>query len=250
MHSLRSRAASPEAHVAQIRSLLREHRAVNLVIDPISALGQSAGEAVAEAAAIQIIDLAKSQGVTCVCTSLLGNGAAAAEQTPIGISTIADTWMHLTYVDNGGERNRALTIVKSRGTGHSNQVRELVLSDDGITLADVYAADGKVLMGTLRWQQEIAQERSRNIETLDASLREREAELALAETVARAQAISSEQVVRETALKRLQMQRKVTTEQTTAEVLELRHRREADPVTNVRLKAPAKTKAVKKRQAQ
>jgi circadian clock protein KaiC len=37
---------------------------------------------------------------------------------------------------------------------HSNQVRELILSDQGIALADVYAAAGDLLMGTARWQKE------------------------------------------------------------------------------------------------
>jgi circadian clock protein KaiC len=53
-----------------------------------------------------------------------------------------------------GERNRALTIVKSRGTGHSNQVRELKLSNDGVTLTDVFVAQGRVLMGVARWEWE------------------------------------------------------------------------------------------------
>jgi circadian clock protein KaiC len=46
--------------------------------------------------------------------------------------------------------------VKSRGTRHSNQVRELVLSDEGVSLADVYTSGGEVLMGTMRWQKEAA----------------------------------------------------------------------------------------------
>jgi circadian clock protein KaiC len=54
----------------------------------------------------------------------------------------------------GGERNRALTIIKSRGTPHSNQVRELLLSSDGVTLADVYSGGGDVLMGTARLEKE------------------------------------------------------------------------------------------------
>jgi hypothetical protein len=75
----------------------------------------------------------------------------------VQISTIADTWIHLTNISQAGERNRALTIVKSRGMKHSNQVRELILSDEGIALADVYAAAGDVLMGTARWQKEAAE---------------------------------------------------------------------------------------------
>jgi circadian clock protein KaiC len=63
----------------------------------------------------------------------------------------------------GGERNRALTIIKSRGTGHSNQVRELILSDAGPMLADVYTAGGEVLMGALRWEKE-DEERAKTIQ--------------------------------------------------------------------------------------
>jgi circadian clock protein KaiC len=49
-----------------------------------------------------------------------------------------------------------LSIIKSRGTAHSNQVRELILSEAGVTLADTYTAGGEVLMGTLRWEKESA----------------------------------------------------------------------------------------------
>ncbi len=82
------------------------------------------------------------------------DGLSTDEATATGISTIADTWIHLSYVVQDGERNRALTIVKSRGTGHSNQVRELTLSNDGVTLTDVFVAQGKVLMGVARWEWE------------------------------------------------------------------------------------------------
>ena len=67
------------------------------------------------------------------------------------------TWIHLNYLVNAGERNRGLSIIKSRGTPHSNQVRELVLSEKGVTLADAYTASGEVLMGTLRWEKERAE---------------------------------------------------------------------------------------------
>jgi circadian clock protein KaiC len=72
------------------------------------------------------------------------------------ISTLADTWIHLSYLVQAGERNRGLSIIKSRGTAHSNQVRELILSDSGVTLTDIYTAGGEVLMGTLRWEKELA----------------------------------------------------------------------------------------------
>ena len=83
-----------------------------------------------------------------------------------------------------GERNRTLSIIKSRGTGHSNQVRELLLSDSEIDLADVYTAGGEVLLGSLRAERErtVAADLERRRVELDRSLSElaeREAALAL-----------------------------------------------------------------------
>ena len=52
-----------------------------------------------------------------------------------------------------------MSIIKSRGSAHSNQVRELILTNEGVTLADTYTAGGDVLMGTLRWEKESAERR-------------------------------------------------------------------------------------------
>jgi circadian clock protein KaiC len=71
-----------------------------------------------------------------------------------------------------GERNRGLSIVKSRGTSHSNQVRELILSKKGVTLADAYMAGGEVLMGTLRWEKEVALRNARSENLLQTKLKQ------------------------------------------------------------------------------
>jgi circadian clock protein KaiC len=106
----------------------------------------------------RLIDWTKADGITLVCTSLLDEMSTQSNAgTPLQISTLADTWIHLNYLVQAGERNRGMSIIKSRGTAHSNQVRELVLSDSGVTLADIYSAGGEVLMGTLRWEKESAE---------------------------------------------------------------------------------------------
>lgn len=203
LRSLRARAQSPEAHVAQIRSLIREVQPLNLVIDPLSALAHSGLEPIAEGAALQVLDLAKSAGITVVFTSLLGTSTPLIEQTPINISSIADTWIHMSNVDQGGERNRSLSIVKSRGTNHSKHVRELLLSHEGITLADVYSAGGEVLMGTLRWEKENEERRKRANAQNDAMLREQRVALALAETKANLANLAQAQVIQEEELLQL-----------------------------------------------
>ena len=140
----------------RIKSLAQEQGARCLVIDPVSALSKRSNELTAHSVAERLIDWTKIEGITTVCTSLLDETGLRAEGTPMEVSTIADTWIHLNYLVNAGERNRSLSIIKSRGTAHSNQVRELVLSNAGVTLADAYTAGGEVVMGTLRWEKERA----------------------------------------------------------------------------------------------
>lgn len=155
MESARGIAGSAESYLLRIKTMALEQQARCMVIDPMSTWAKSGTDLSAYSVAERLIDWAKSLGITVVCTRLLDEMSGPAEGgSPLQISTVADTWIHLSYLVQAGERNRGLSIVKSRGTAHSNQVRELILSDSGVTLADAYTADGEVLMGTMRWAKE------------------------------------------------------------------------------------------------
>jgi circadian clock protein KaiC len=154
MYSGRTESIAAEDHLVKLKALIAEHRPLCMVIDPLSGIAKAGGLAAARSVANRFIYMAKEQRITVVVTAINEGDAPEAEATDLQISTIADTWIHLSYLIRGGERNRALTIIKSRGTHHSNQVRELILSDAGPMLADVYIAGGEVLMGTLRWERE------------------------------------------------------------------------------------------------
>jgi len=189
IEAMQSSEGSAELLLQRICRVARAHRATHLVVDPVSALAKQGNLAVAPDVVERLVSWAKSSGLTLVVTSLLATPVPENESTQMQVSTIADTWIHLSYVVHAGERNRALTIVKSRGTAHSNQVRELVLTADGITLTDVYTAGGEVLMGTLRWEREQALEVER--QQAAASAQRRDAELATteAELIARRTAL-------------------------------------------------------------
>lgn len=70
--------------------------------------------------------------------------------------------------------------MKSRGTAHSRQVRELVLSSDGIALRDVFTAGGEVLMGTARYEREAEEAARREEGRHAAEQRRRELEQEIA----------------------------------------------------------------------
>jgi circadian clock protein KaiC len=158
---LASRARSGESQHAEILRRIETLRPRVLVVDPLSALLKQGLDTVAMDIAYRLVQDCKVRGITLFATALAGKSAPEVESSELHVSTLADTWMHLSYLVRSGERNRALTIVKSRGSGHSNQVRELVLGRGGITLSDVYVEEGEVLMGTLRFQREAAAWRKR-----------------------------------------------------------------------------------------
>jgi len=172
MVSARTFTGSAETLLVHIKTLAKEHEARCVVIDPVSALAKAGNELTAHDVAERLIDWSKGAGVTLVCTSLLDEISNNAQsRTPLQISTIADTWIHLNYLVQAGERNRGMSIIKSRGTSHSNQVRELILSKDGVTLADIYTAGGEVLMGTMRWEKESAERVANEVAEVSAKLK-------------------------------------------------------------------------------
>jgi circadian clock protein KaiC len=160
MYSGRTDSVNAEEHLMRISALILEHQPRCMVIDPLSAIARTGALSSARSIANRLIYKVRDHFITTVITALVEGDNPLAEATELQISTIADTWIQLSYLVRSGERNRALTIVKSRGTHHSNQVRELVLSDTGPALVDVYSSGGEVLMGTLRWEKE-AEEKSR-----------------------------------------------------------------------------------------
>jgi circadian clock protein KaiC len=172
--------AIADEHFLRIESLIDAHLPNRVVIDPVTALDKAGGMEIAGMVLERLVALLKSRGISAIFTAVTETQRGDLEATTMRVSTIADTWINLSFANRGGERNRTLTIVKSRGTGHSNQLREVVLSADGIDLADVYSAGGDVLLGTARVQREqqdvaaqavAAMSLSREFESLD---RERE----------------------------------------------------------------------------
>jgi circadian clock protein KaiC len=195
MYSTRTRGPNIEDQFGTLRAQVREFKPRCLVIDPLSALSMKLTHVASADAAQHFLDYLKGEGITAVNTSVM-DGLSSDEATANGISTIADTWIHVSYLVQDGERNRALTIVKSRGSGHSNQVRELTLSDEGVSLTDVFVAQGKVLMGVARWEWEQEEQAGTKRIQVAAELKRLQLQLAQAEAAARLQVVQTEMEAR------------------------------------------------------
>src|SRR5258708_37043239 len=103
---------------------------------------------------MRLIDFLKARQITGFFTALTQGRYKDVEQSDVAISSLIDTWIFLRDVELNGERNRCIYVLKSRGMAHSNQVREFVMSKDGVRLLPVYVGTGKVLTGSARLAQE------------------------------------------------------------------------------------------------
>jgi circadian clock protein KaiC len=142
-----------EMHLLTTHLLVEEYLPAIVVIDPVTNLvsGGSAGDV--HAMAMRLVDYLKGRGITTVMTTLTSGGDHL-EQSEINISSLIDTWLLVRDIESGGERNRGLYVLKSRGMAHSNQIREYRLSNQGIELLDVYLGPEGVLTGSARLIQE------------------------------------------------------------------------------------------------
>src|SRR5688572_121926 len=191
--SARTINGSAETYLVRIKALAEEHGARCLVVDPVSSLSKSGNALTANSVVERLIHWSKAHGMTLICTSLLDEMASQSDgASTLRVSTLADTWIHLNYLVQSGERNRGMSIIKSRGTAHSNQVRELILSENGVTLTDTYSAGGEVLMGTLRWEKERAEQEAAAAIDMAARLKQIQLEAEEAELEVRLKSLNVE----------------------------------------------------------
>jgi circadian clock protein KaiC len=145
---------SLEMHLAMLHKLTNDLKPKIVVMDPVTNFLGIGSEVEVKAMLTRLIDFLKLHQITAMFTSLTSGSSGTLEQTNIGISSLMDSWLLLRDIEANGERNRGLYVLKSRGMAHSNQIREFLLTDHGIDLADVYLGTEGVLTGTARLAQE------------------------------------------------------------------------------------------------
>jgi circadian clock protein KaiC len=174
-HASRPSLHGLETHLVTFHNMINEFKPQVVIIDPISNLTAVGSSVEVKSILTRLFDFLKQIKVTTLLTDLSHFGGNL-ESTNEEISSLIDTWILLRDIEINGERNRGLYILKSRGMAHSNQIREVLLSNKGIDLVDVYLGPGGVLTGTARSAQE-AREREESAETdVAVRMRMREAE--------------------------------------------------------------------------
>ena len=149
-----------EEHFFLVKEIIDINEPEVVIIDPVSNMLQMGSPEEVKNLLTRLIDLLKSKGITTLATELV-TGGNPMEATNTDISSLMDSWLLLREIESGGERNRVLHVLKSRGMSHSHQVREFILTDHGIELEDVYEGPAGLVTGTARYTQEAQEEEQR-----------------------------------------------------------------------------------------
>jgi circadian clock protein KaiC len=172
-HSSRATFYGLEMHLAIIHKIVQEFQPKVVVLDPVGSLIQAGNRRDAHTMMIRLIDFLKQRGITAFVTNLTSGGESL-ERTDVEISSIVDTWLFMRDIELDGERNRALYVLKSRGMAHSNQLREFLLTPQGVDLLDVYVGPEGVLTGSSRLSQEAREKAAALARQQDAERKDRD----------------------------------------------------------------------------
>ena len=156
-HATRPTLYGLETHLTTSIKLINKFEPNIVILDPINAFVMGENQTEVKTMLLRLVDFLKMKRITAFFTSLT-SADENMENTDVYISSLIDTWLLLRDIEIGGERNRGLYVLKSRGMAHSNQIREFRLTNQGIELLDVYVGADGVLTGSARLSQEAKDE--------------------------------------------------------------------------------------------
>jgi circadian clock protein KaiC len=164
-----------EMHLVAIHKAIRKFKPSVVVLDPITNLITVGSVSEVKSMLVRLIDYFQSEQITVLFTALSLNNIVN-EQTDEGVSSLVDAWVLIRDIESNGERNRGLYIMKARGMAHSNQVREFVITGQGLDLIDVYVGPEGILTGSSRESQILLEKAGKALHTNALNRKDRELE--------------------------------------------------------------------------
>ena len=226
-HSSRPSLYGLETHLTVMHKQIEEFEPTVVIVDPVTNMASAGLAQDVRSMLLRLMDYVKSRQITTMMTSLTAIGDSLAH-SEASLSSLIDTWLFVHDIELGGERNRGLYILKSRGMAHSNQVREFVLSNQGIELLDVYLGPSGVLTGSARVAQEAGEQAEEVASKRELVRRQTEVEAQRKALEAQIAALQAQVVVQTQAIEMLSAEEQTRKALGQAERMAMAQRREAD----------------------
>lgn len=226
-HATRPTIFELERHLTTMRKAVNDFKPQVVIVDPLNSFGDEGNVGEVKMMLVRMIDFLKTNLITGLYTSLTSGGMAF-DRSEVSVSSLIDTWLLLRSIESGGERNRGLFILKSRGMEHSNQIREFLLTDHGVELRDVYVGASGVLTGSARLTQVAQDQAAQMIRDQEVELRRVELERKRTTLEAQIAVLKAEFAVQEIASLKIIGQEKAEEVQLAQERVDMGLSRKAD----------------------
>ena len=138
-----------EMHLVVFYKLIKEFKPKLVILDPITNLVTVGDPSQVKSILIRLIDFLQKEEITVMFTALTFPHFVQTSADE-DVASLVDTWLSVHDIEYNGERNRAIYIMKSRGMKNSNQVREFLITDNGIEIVEVTLGPNGVLVGSAR----------------------------------------------------------------------------------------------------
>ncbi|GAB3918303.1 circadian clock protein KaiC [Mucilaginibacter boryungensis] len=172
-HASRPTLYGLEMHLVAMHKHIRKFKPSCVVLDPITNLITIGSVGDVKSMLVRLLDFLMEEQITVMFTALSLN-TIVNEQTDEGVSSLVDAWLLVRDIEFNGERNRGMYVMKSRGMKHSNQVREFIITDNGLNLVDVYLGPEGVLTGSAREAEQLKENTGKALHNYALDRKDRE----------------------------------------------------------------------------
>ena len=163
MYSSRPTIQNLELHLIAIQKIIEEFEPKIIVLDPITNLISEGINTEIRQMLAHFVDFLKNKNITILFTAAITLETVKSNPSDEGISAMVDTWLLVRDIETNSERNRGIYILKSRGMNHSTQVREFVITDDGLSLLPIYISADGILTGSAKLEHTLQKEEQQKI---------------------------------------------------------------------------------------
>jgi circadian clock protein KaiC len=172
-HASRPTLYGLEMHLVAMHKHIRRFKPDTVILDPITNLITIGSVGEVKSMLVRLLDFLMEEQITVMFTALTLN-TVVNEQTDEGVSSLVDAWLLVRDIEFNGERNRGMYVMKSRGMKHSNQVREFLITDKGLSLVEVYLGPDGVLTGSAREAEQLKEHTGNALRDYALSRKDRE----------------------------------------------------------------------------
>lgn len=141
---------SLQQHLYDMMRRIEEVKPDRVAIDSISALERITSRQGFREFLLHLTAFVKQHQVTAFLTSTSPSLLGGVSTTGSRISTITDSILILRYVENEGEVQRGLAVLKMRGSEHDKDIRRFTIDGQGIRMGDSFDGLTGILTGDVR----------------------------------------------------------------------------------------------------